>query len=92
MKVNRCISEGGDWGWADLITHVRFLSAVGLHVLGESFLHRVDPMTNRARELGDFWQLMREDGKRLLNTAGQHYAHLCCRGNSKQKPSMKNKS
>ena len=55
MKVNRCISEGGDWGWADLITHVRFLSAVGLHVLGESFLHRVDPMTNRARELGDFW-------------------------------------
>lgn len=34
-----------------LVTHVRFLGAVGLHVLGQSLLHWVNPVTHRAEKL-----------------------------------------
>lgn len=39
-------------GHPHLVTHVGFLSAVRLHVLCESFLHGIDPVTHRAGELG----------------------------------------
>ena len=42
---------------SNLITHMRFLCTVSLHVLRQSLLHGVNPVAHRARELGDLGRL-----------------------------------